>query len=75
MDRWGDYWRFTTLSTERMFAEIFDRADVTIKAHGNVLTSVSSLLGLAAEDLTKSELDYVDPDYEQLITVRAVKRA
>jgi hypothetical protein len=31
------------------------------------------LLGLAAEDLRKHELDYVDVDYEQLITVRAVK--
>jgi SAM-dependent methyltransferase len=73
MDRWGDYWRFTTLSTKRMFAEIFNDKDVTVQAHGNVLTSVSSLLGLAAEDLRKSELDYVDADYEQLITVRAVK--
>lgn len=73
MDRWGDYWRFTTLSTQRMFAEIFDDRDVTVRAHGNVLTSVSSLLGLAAEDLRKSELDYVDADYEQLISVRAVK--
>ena len=75
MDRWGDYWRFTTLSTKRMFAEVFDLPDVTVKAYGNVLTSVSSLLGLSAEDLTKSELDYVDRDYEQLITVRAVKNA
>jgi SAM-dependent methyltransferase len=75
MDRWGDYWRFTTLSTKRIFAEIFDLPDVTVSAHGNVLTSVSSLLGLAAEDLKKSELDYVDRDYEQLITVRAVKSA
>jgi SAM-dependent methyltransferase len=73
MDRWGDYWRFTTLSTQRMFAEIFNSKNVTVRAHGNVLTSVSSLLGLAAEDLRKSELDYVDADYEQLITVRAVK--
>ena len=46
---------------------------MTVRAHGNVLTSVSSLLGLASEDLKKRELDYVDPDYEQLITVRAVK--
>lgn len=75
MDRWGDYWRFTTLSTKRIFAEIFELPDVTVSARGNVLTSVSSLLGLAAEDLKKSELDYVDRDYEQLITVRAVKSA
>jgi SAM-dependent methyltransferase len=72
MDRWGDYWRFTTLSAQRMFAEVFAE-NVTIRAHGNVLTSISSLLGLAMDDLRKSELDFFDPDYEQLITVRAVK--
>ena len=75
MDRWGDYWRFTTLSSRRVFAEIFGEENVIVTAHGNVLTSISSLLGLAAEDLRKRELDYFDADYEQLITVRAVKSA
>ena len=73
MDRWGDYWRFTSLSAERMFGEIFGSKNVIVKAHGNALTAISSLLGLAAEDLKKTELDYFHRDYEQLITVRAVK--
>ncbi len=73
MDRWGDYWRFTTLSAERMFGELFTPANVTVRAHGNVLTAVSSLLGLAAGDLKKLELDFFDPDYEQLITVKAIR--
>jgi SAM-dependent methyltransferase len=75
MDRWGDFWRFTTLSAQRMFGDRFGPDNITIRAHGNVLTSVSALLGLAAEDLKKRELDHFDPDYEQLITVKAIRGA
>ncbi|HEU4345176.1 MAG TPA: methyltransferase domain-containing protein [Candidatus Binatia bacterium] len=73
MDRWGDYWRFTTLSTRRVFDGVFPPENLQINAYGNVLASVAFLHGMAAEDLTKEELDYHDPDYQLLITVRAVK--
>ena len=73
MDRWGEYWRFTTLSARRLFEEVFPSDHVTVEAYGNVLAAVSFLHGLAAEELTKEELDHIDPDYEVLITVRAVK--
>jgi SAM-dependent methyltransferase len=73
MDRWGEYWRFTTLSTRRLFEELFPSANVSIEAHGNVLAAVGFLHGLAAEDLRPEELDYHDADYELLITARAVK--
>ena len=75
MDIWGDYWRFTTLSARRIFEEVFDPADVTVEAYGNVLSSTAFLYGLAAQDLKTEELDLRDPDYELLIGVRAVKRA
>jgi len=73
MDRWGEYWRFTTLSAHRLFGEVFPPEHVTVEAHGNVLTAITSLHGLAAEELKQEELDYHDPDYEVLITVRGVK--
>ena len=73
MDRWGDYWRFTTLSTRRVFDEVFSHEKIQIHAYGNVLASVAFLHGLAAGELTQEELDYHDPDYQLLITVRAVK--
>jgi hypothetical protein len=38
-----------------------------------VLVAVAFLNGLAAEELTGTELDHADPDYETLITVRATK--
>jgi len=75
MDRWGDYWRFTSLSARRLFEEIFPAANVTVAAHGNVLTAIALLHGLAAEELKQEELDHKDPDYELIITVRAVKSA
>jgi len=73
MDRWGDCWRFTTLSMRRLFEEVFPAANVSIEAHGNVLTAIAFLHGLAAEELRIEELEYTDADYEQLITARAVK--
>ena len=73
MDRWGDYWRFTTLSAKRIFAETFGESKVSVKAYGNVFAAVAFLHGLAQEDIELSKLEPHDPDYEVLITVRAVK--
>jgi SAM-dependent methyltransferase len=72
MDRWGDYWRFTTLSARRLVEEA-GPLDVTVKAYGNVLAAVAFLHGLAAEELREDELNWPDPDYELLIAIRAVK--
>jgi hypothetical protein len=73
MERWGDYWRFTSLSARRLFEEVFPPANVMVEAHGNVLTATAFLYGLASHELRTRELDFRDPDYEVLITVRAVK--
>ena len=43
------------------------------KADVIVLSTIAFLHGLAIEELSKEELDHNDPDYELLITVRAVK--
>lgn len=73
MDRWGEYWRSTTLSARMLFEDVFPAANVAVEAHGNVLAAIAFLQGLAAEELRQEELDHRDPDYEVLITVRAVK--
>ncbi len=73
MERWGDYWRVTSLAAQRLFAEVFPTANVTVQAYGNVLVAVAFLHGLAAQELRQEQLDYQDPDYEVLITIRAVK--
>src|SRR5262249_42622156 len=73
MNRWGDYWRFTSLSARRLFEEAFGSGSVELTVYGNVLTAVAFLQGLAAEELTEPELSFHDPDYELLIAVRATR--
>jgi SAM-dependent methyltransferase len=72
-DKWGEYWRFTSLSARLLFEEAFGAGNVTVRSYGNVLAAISFLEGLAVEDLKKKELDAVDRAYEVLIAVRAVK--
>lgn len=72
MDRWGDYWRFTSLSARRLFEDVFGD-DVHVEAFGNVSVATAFLYGFCAEELTQKELDYIDPDYEVLLAVRARK--
>jgi SAM-dependent methyltransferase len=72
-DRWGDFWRFTTLSLGRMLEEAFPGGEVQVEAHGNVLSSAAFLYGLAAEELEAAELDFHDPDYPLVVCGRARK--
>jgi hypothetical protein len=68
------FWSFTTASARRLFAEAFPDSPATVEAHGNVLVANAFLLGLAAEELDRDELEHTDPDYEVLITVRVQRR-
>jgi SAM-dependent methyltransferase len=74
MDRWGDYWRFTLASAQRLFTEVFPEDSVRIETYGNVLAATAFLHGLSVEELTEDELDDSDPDYEVTIAIRAMKR-
>jgi hypothetical protein len=71
---WGDWWRFTSDSVRRLFAEAYGPENIDVQAHGNVLSAACFLYGFAAEELTEAELAHNDPDFELLMTVRAVKR-
>jgi glycosyltransferase involved in cell wall biosynthesis len=73
MERWGHFWAFTTQSAQRLFEEVFPATDIRIEAHGNVLAANAFLYGIACEELQQKELDFCDPDYELIITVRSVK--
>ena len=74
-DRWADtwYWALTPLSAARLFGDVFGSDDVEVTAHGNVLTSVAFLEGLATRELRREELDVDDPQFPMLITVKAFK--
>lgn len=73
MDRWGDFWRFTSASAYRLFSTPSPAADVKVSVYGNVLAATAFLHGLATAELTHNELDEFDPDYEVLVAVCLVK--
>lgn len=68
-----DYWRFTAAACSRLFGEVFGANHVTVGAHGNVLTCIAFLTGMAREELKPRELEKDDPLFPLIVTVRAVK--
>ena len=74
VDRWGEWWRFTTRSTRALLTAEFGEDTVEVIAHGNVLAAIALLHGLTVGEVRARELDVHNPMYEVLITARAVKR-
>lgn len=74
MSRWGDYWRFTTLSIQKSFEDVFGKGNVEVDFYGNVLASIAFLEGICAEELKESELFFKDSNYQMTIVIKAVKK-
>ena len=74
-DGWGEYWHITTQSAESLFEETFPGSEITVRSYGNVLSAMCALHGIVSEEIDKKDLDYHDPDFEVIVTVRAVKQA
>jgi SAM-dependent methyltransferase len=72
-DYLSDFWRFTTASSTALFSERFGAGQISVAGRGNVLASIAFLAGLAAEELSRRELEIDDPDFPVLVTVRAAK--
>ncbi len=72
-DDWGEYWRITTQSAERLIENAFPGGEITVGSYGNVMSAMCTLHGMAAEELSEKELDYNDPDFEVIVTIRARK--
>jgi SAM-dependent methyltransferase len=69
-----DYWRFSLASARRLFADAFGLDLVEVTSFGNVLVGAACLFAVAQEELSRRELDDLDPYFPVIIAVRAVKR-
>jgi SAM-dependent methyltransferase len=74
-EHWGDYWRFTRQSLERLLGDAFGAENVEVEARGNVFAACAFLHGLTVEELTAAELAHRDDNFQLTITGRAVKLA
>jgi SAM-dependent methyltransferase len=68
-----EYWRFTAASARTLFEASFEPDLVAVESHGNVLTSIAFLAGLAAEELSEQELEDADPFFPTVICVAATR--
>jgi SAM-dependent methyltransferase len=71
----SEYWRLTTAACSRLFGDVFAGGVVEVRSHGNVLTAVAFLVGMAREELSSRELDRDDPFFPVIVTVQARKAA
>jgi SAM-dependent methyltransferase len=67
------YWGFTCNSARRLFGEAFAPTGVEVESFGNVLTASAFLYGYSHRELSRTQLEYRDPEFDLLVAVRAVK--
>jgi SAM-dependent methyltransferase len=70
---WGEYWHYTSESVKKLLSEYFPSPNVAVESFGNVLVAIAALHGLSWQELREEERNHHDPEFEVLITVRAVK--
>jgi len=68
----NDYWRYTFLAAQRLFAQRFSQS-LEVRAVGNVVTALAALHDLPADHLEEADFLRDDPQQQLLIMVRAVK--
>lgn len=70
MDRWGDFWRFTSKAVMETVRSMFPEDDLEVVRYGNAAAATAFLNGVAAEELPEDLLWASDPDYEVTIAAR-----
>jgi hypothetical protein len=68
------FWQFTPLQVENLLRRTgLTDDDFQVEIFGNLFARIAYQLNLPAEELTREELEHVDPGHPLLICVRAVK--
>ncbi len=67
------YWSFTGLSIEKLMKDTFPNGKTEVETFGNVFAASSFLYGMGISEVPKEKLDYNDPHFQVIITVKAVK--
>lgn len=68
-----DYWRMSAAGWRLVAQRVWKGCDVEVSSYGNCLAAIAAMHGLAAEELSASELDARDPRYPVLVTMRCRK--
>ncbi|MBT0811445.1 methyltransferase domain-containing protein [Litoribacter ruber] len=74
-DEWGEswYWSFTSRAMQKIMEEVCPQGKTEVENFGNVFSASSFLYGLGWQELTHEQLDYQDPDFQVVVTVKVQK--
>ena len=64
-----DYWHLSGDGWREVAARTWPGCEIRIEQHGNCLTAVAAMLGLALEELKPAEFEYDDPRFPVLVTL------
>jgi hypothetical protein len=70
-----EYWRMTEAGWREVLDRVWPGCEYEVRTHGNCLSAVASVLGLAQQELTDDELRRDDPRFPVLISIFCRKPA
>jgi len=74
MENYGDYWRFTYLSIQKLVEEVFGKGNVRVEAFGNPIAATAFIQGIVVEEMPNVQLlDCSEEDYAICIGIVARK--
>jgi SAM-dependent methyltransferase len=68
-----DHWRLTPTGWKNTLSRAWPGHQLTVEGHGNCLSAIAAMHGLALEELTDDELTARDPRYPVLVTIACRK--
>lgn len=71
---WKELWRFTELGIQQLLELQFDVGSIEVKGYGNSLVAAGQIRGLAKEEFTAKELQYLDGRFAVEICAIAQKQ-
>lgn len=72
---WNDiwYWSFTDKALKKLMPEAFPGGDIEVNSFGNVFVATAFLYGMGLPEIERMKLDFNDPHFQVVITVKATK--
>lgn len=67
------YWSFTDSAVQRLLTETFPGSTPEIQSYGNVFSASAFLYGMGVSEVTPSQLDTYDPQYQVINAAKVVK--
>lgn len=69
----NDFWRLTPAGARFVFLKYFEDRKLNVKGYGNASAGLGFWVGLAQEDTRKTSLDFNDPNFPIIVSIKAIK--